>query len=113
MESIDKEHRSKLSIEIKYRRNDYDYKEEAFPWKQTYQAYGRTIEVDCTVNIPLVHSFPVLTVQPMPPVSEPLYSALMQRYAKPKGTKLDYEFRSNDYQTVITRADPKIGRAHV
>ena len=42
----------------------------------------------------------------MPPVSEPLYSALMQRYAKPKGTKLDYEFRSNDYQTVITQADP-------
>ena len=75
-------------------------------WKQTYQAHGRTIEVDCTVNIPPVHSFPVLTVQPMPPVSEPLYSALMQRYAKPKGTKLDYEFRSNDYQTVITQADP-------
>ena len=52
-------------------------------WKQIYQAYGGTIEVDCTVDIPNVSSFPVLTVQPMPPVSEPLYSALMQRYAKP------------------------------
>lgn len=75
-------------------------------WKQTYHAYGRTIEVDCMVDIPNVNSFPVLTVQTMPPVSEPLYSTLMQRYAKPKGTKLDYEFRSNDYQTVITQADP-------
>ena len=62
--------------------------------------------MDCTVDIPNVSSFPVLTVQPMPPVSEPLYSALMQRYAKPNGSRLDYEFRSNDYQTVITRADP-------
>ena len=62
--------------------------------------------MDCMVDIPNVNSFPVLTVQTMPPVSEPLYSTLMQRYTKPKGTKLDYEFRSNDYQTVITQADP-------
>ena len=75
-------------------------------WKETYQANGRTVEVDCTVDIPDVSSFPVLTVQVMPPVEEPLYSALLQRYAAPKGTKLDYEFRSNDYQTVLSYADP-------
>lgn len=75
-------------------------------WKETYQANGRTVEVDCTVDIPDVSSFPVLTVQAMPPVEEPLYSALLQRYAAPKGTKLDYEFRSNDYQTVLSYADP-------
>ena len=69
-------------------------------WKETYQANGRTVEVDCTVDIPDVSSFPVLTVQVMPPVEEPLYSALLLRYAAPKGTRLDYEFRSNDYQTV-------------
>ena len=70
-------------------------------WKETYQANGRTVEVDCTVDIPDVSSFPVLTVQVMPPVEEPLYSALLLRYAAPKGTRLDYEFRSNDYQTVL------------
>ena len=75
-------------------------------WKETYQANGRTVEVDCTVDIPDVSSFPVLTVQVMPPVEEPLYSALLLRYAAPKGTRLDYEFRSNDYQTVLSYADP-------
>ena len=75
-------------------------------WKETYHANGRRIEVDCTVDIPDVTSFPVLTVQTMPPVEEPLYSALLHRYAVPKETKLDYEFRSNDYQTVLTYADP-------
>ena len=53
-------------------------------WKETYQANGRTVEVDCTVDIPDVSSFPVLTVQVMPPVEEPLYSALLLRYAAPK-----------------------------
>jgi len=33
--------------------------------------------VDCTVDIPDVSRFPVLTVQAMPPVEEPLYSALL------------------------------------
>ena len=75
-------------------------------WKEIYHTNGRTIEVDCVVDIPDVSSFPVLTVQAMPPVDEPLYSALLQRYAAPEGTKLDYEFRSNDYQTVLTYADP-------
>lgn len=75
-------------------------------WKETYQAYGRSVEVDCLIDIPDVSQFPVLTVQVMPPVDEPLYSTLRQRYAAPNGAKLDYEFRSNDYQTVLTCADP-------
>ncbi len=75
-------------------------------WKETYQTNGRTVEVDCVVYIPDVSQFPVLTVQTMPPVEEPLYSTLYQRYAAPKGTKRHYEFRSNDYQTVLTFADP-------
>ena len=75
-------------------------------WKETYQAYGRSIEVDCTIDIPDVTQFPVLTVQAMPPVDEPLYSTLRQRYTAPSETKLNYEFRSNDYQTVLTCADP-------
>ena len=75
-------------------------------WKETYQANGRTVEVDCTVDIPDVSSFPVLSVQTMPPVEEPLYSALLRRYAAPEGTKLGYEFRSNAVQTILTFADP-------
>ena len=41
-------------------------------WQETYHANGRTVEVDCTVDIPDVSSFPVLTVQVMPPVEGPL-----------------------------------------
>ena len=44
-------------------------------WKETYQAYGRSVEVDCLIDIPDVSQFPVLTVQVMPPVDEPLYRA--------------------------------------
>ena len=66
-------------------------------WQETYHANGRNVEVDCSVDIPDVSNFPVLTVQVMPPVEEPLYSALLQRYAAPKGTKLDLDKSGNEF----------------
>ena len=50
-------------------------------WQQTYEAYGRAIQVDVDVSIPQAQAAPVLTVQAAPPLDEPLRSELEAWYA--------------------------------
>lgn len=77
-------------------------------WQQTYEAYGRTIEVDVDVCIPDVEAAPVITVQAALPIEEPLYSELKAWYtqAKKDDKVNQYAFRSTDFNTAITHATP-------
>ena len=49
-------------------------------WQQTYEVYGRTIDVDVDVEIPNVSSAPVITVRRTDPIAEPLNSELKAWY---------------------------------
>ena len=77
-------------------------------WQQTYQAYGRTIEVNEQIVIPDVDAAPVLTVRLMPPISGEQYSELSRKYTQ--GAKNDpdrlYEFSSSELATGTTLAFP-------
>ena len=77
-------------------------------WQQTYEAYGRAIQVDVDVSIPQAQAAPVLTVQAAPPLDEPLRSELEAWYAQAEKTdKVNhYSFQSTDYKTTITHALP-------
>lgn len=77
-------------------------------WLQTYEAYGRTIEVDVDISIPNVNAAPVITVQAAPPIGEPMYSKLEAWYTQAeKDDKTNhYSFRSTAFNTVITHATP-------
>lgn len=77
-------------------------------WQQTYQAYGRTIQVDVDVGIPQAEAAPVLTVQAAPPLDKPLRSELEAWYAQAEETdKVNhYDFHATDYKTGITHALP-------
>ena len=77
-------------------------------WQQTYQTYGRTIEVNEQIVIPDVDVAPVLTVRIMPPISGAQYSELSSKYAQ--GAKNDpdrlYEFASSEPATSTIWAFP-------
>lgn len=79
-------------------------------WQQTYQAYGRTIEVNEQIVIPDVDAAPVLTVRLMPPISGAQYSELSGKYAQ--GAKDDpdrlYEFSSSELATGTSWAWPRL-----
>lgn len=77
-------------------------------WQQTYEAYGRTIEVNADVNIPDVATVPIITVQAASPVAEPLYSELKAWYtqAKKDDKVNQYTFRSTNFNTAVTHATP-------
>lgn len=77
-------------------------------WQQTYQAYGRTIEVDQPIIIPDAETAPVLSVRVMPPIAEPQYSEMAARFAQPKGEWKGYSFWSNDYYTYWSQANPGV-----
>ncbi len=51
-------------------------------WKQTYEAYGRTIDVDTEVYIPETENVPILTVKRNSALAEPLKSELEEEYKK-------------------------------
>lgn len=77
-------------------------------WQQTYEVYGRTIEVDIDINIPNADAAPVIKVQAALPVAEPLYSKLKAWYTQAqKDDKVNkYAFRSTNYNTAVTHATP-------
>lgn len=77
-------------------------------WQQTYEAYGRTIEVDAEVRIPDAAAAPVIAVQAASPVAEPLYSELKAWYtqAKKDDRVNQYAFRSTNFNTAVTHATP-------
>ena len=54
-------------------------------WTQTYEAYGRTIEVDVPIIVPEVDELPIVTVQAYNPYSETeLFSCdHLKRYENP------------------------------
>jgi len=77
-------------------------------WQQTYEAYGRTIDVNIEVEIPNVSSAPVITVRRAAPIAEPLNSELKAWYkqAEKEDRVNRYSFRSNDFSTNFTHAVP-------
>lgn len=77
-------------------------------WQQTYEAYGRTIDVDVDVEIPNVSSAPVITVRRADPIAEPLNSELKAWYkqAEKEDRVNSYSYRSNDFSTNFTHATP-------
>ena len=77
-------------------------------WEQTYQAYGRTIEVHQAVVIPEAETAPVLSVRGMPPIAEPQYSEMAARFSQPSGEWKDYSFRSNSFSTYWSQANPGV-----
>lgn len=75
-------------------------------WQQTYQAYGRTIEVNKEVYVPQVDAAPVIMVSLMPPLPDVQRNELAAWYANAAKTDLSrvYDFRSDDFNTVICHA---------
>ena len=49
-------------------------------WKQTYEAYGRTIDVDVDIYIPPTEKAPVIKVQTALGIPEPENSKLVKEY---------------------------------
>lgn len=71
-------------------------------WKQTYEAYGRTIDIDVDISIPAVEKAPVLKVRRAEPLADPLKSELAEEYKKAdkKDKKHYYDFDSTDFETI-------------
>ena len=71
-------------------------------WKQTYEAYGRTIDVDVDITIPEAEKAPVLKVRWASPLTDPLRSELAEAYEKAdkNDKKHYYSFDSTDYLTL-------------
>lgn len=70
-------------------------------WKQTYEAYGRTIEVDVNITIPETERIPLLAVQPM----EPLPEEEVQKYEEMFSTPYSSKFLNDKYRTYISFSD--------
>lgn len=77
-------------------------------WHQTYEAYGRTIEVDEEIFIPNVSAAPVITVQSVPSIADPLFHELEAIYTKAsKDDQINsYGFYSTDFNTTVIHAIP-------
>ena len=77
-------------------------------WEETYQAYGRTIDVDVEIEIPDVDTAPVLLVRTASPVSE----LLAQELGKQCETAMEvdevnsYSFTSTNFVTSYAHAVP-------
>ncbi len=71
-------------------------------WKQTYEAYGRTIDVDVEIMIPEVETAPALKVQWAPALEDPLRSELAAEYEKAdkEDNKHYYRFKSKKGHTL-------------
>ena len=71
-------------------------------WKQTYEAYGRTIDVDVEIIIPEVENAPALKVQWAPALEDPLRSELAAEYEKAdkEDNKHYYSFKSKKSHTL-------------
>ncbi|MBR5962076.1 MAG: hypothetical protein IKZ98_13920, partial [Clostridia bacterium] len=67
-------------------------------WKQTYEACGRTIDVDVDITIPAVESAPALMVRWAPALEDPLRSELAAEYEKAdkQDNKHYYRFKNNN-----------------
>ena len=65
-------------------------------WQQTYEAYGRTIDVDVDITIPEVEAAPALMVRWPPALEDPLRSSLAGEYeqADKNDDKHYYSFKS-------------------
>ncbi len=77
-------------------------------WEQTYEAYGRTIEVNEDIFIPSASAAPVITVQSAPPVADPLFHELEAKYAQALKDDLVnfYGFFSSGFRTTVDHATP-------
>ena len=71
-------------------------------WKQTYEAYGRTIDVDVDITIPEAETAPVHKVRRASPLTDPLRSELAEEYkqADKQDKKHYYDFDSTDFETL-------------
>ena len=67
-------------------------------WKQTYEACGRTIDVDVDITIPAVESAPALMVRRAPALEDPQRSELAAEYEKAdkQDNKHYYRFKNNN-----------------
>lgn len=74
-------------------------------WKQTYEAYGRTIDVDVEIMIPKVETAPALKVQWAPALEDPLRSELAAEYEKAdkEDSKHYYSFKSKKGHTLYLK----------
>ena len=80
-------------------------------WKQTYEAHGRTINVDVDIYIPSAENAPVIKVQTALGIPEPENSKLVKEYKNAdKEDKINsFCFESDDYSTYIQHAIPPLG----
>ncbi len=70
-------------------------------WRETYQAYGRTIQVDLEIEVPAVDKAPVLLVEEMPALDEQRRRELdaLYNHVQDDNPINSYRFRSDDYST--------------
>ena len=62
-------------------------------WEETYQAYGRTIDVNVPIQVPETDCVQVYIVEPMPLLTEEKQNEIKKAYEQPKNSSMRYEFR--------------------
>ena len=77
-------------------------------WQQSYNAYGRTIDIDVKISIPTTDRIPIIIVQAAFPIPEPMNSELVNKYesANKKDKVYSYGFESTDYSTYMEHQIP-------
>ena len=73
-------------------------------WEETYQAYGRTIDVNVPIQVPETDCVQVYIVEPMPLLTEEKQNEIKKAYEQPKNSSMRYEFRNKKYQTLMVHA---------
>ena len=53
-------------------------------WEETYQAYGRTIDVNVPIQVPETDCVQVYIVEPMPLLTEEKQNEIKKAYEQPK-----------------------------
>lgn len=74
-------------------------------WQQTYQAYGRTIDIDVTYEIPSENHTPVLRVKHWVPISQDERAKWITYFSKPNDSDQGlYGFNVIEHQGIIVFA---------
>jgi len=75
-------------------------------WNETYQAYGRTIEVSVPINIPEAETAPVIAVEKVMELTNEQVSRLNEIYTAPEGEEYKYDLRLNENSIQVGRNIP-------
>ena len=75
-------------------------------WEKEYTAYGRTISVNVSIQVPQLDSIQIHIVEPMPLLSEEKRDEMEKKYMPPDNSNTWFEFRNKKNQTLLVYNNP-------